>query len=445
MILGLSSLGRSESRVLPNLDAVIATLGALAGRRPEELPRRPLPRSFLRGQRLLDSEVKRVFGAPQHRRHVRLMATLSADSALSYACVRDLILSGMDVARINCAHDTPGEWLAMISNIRQAEKETARQCKVEMDLCGPRFRTGAVVFPREPVRLHAGDRIFLASELASGPGRPPSESMISFQILPAGAGLKLQPGQPVWINDGKLGAVTERAAPGGMILRVVHARKKGENLAPEQGLNFPECELHLSPLTDKDLGDLQYVARHADIIGYSFVQDAADIDLLHQAPLARGRSPDSISLVLKIETARALDNLPELIVRAASKQSCAVMIARGDLAIEVGWERLALIQEKILWLCEAAHIPVIWATQVLERLVKKGSPSRAEVTDAAMAVRAECIMLNKGPYLAEGLRLLNEVLLKMQIIQAKKTPYLAPLDWSISILDGFGERSKKAA
>ncbi len=157
--------------------------------------------------------------------------------------------------------------------------------------------------------------------------------------------------------------------------------------------------------------NLEDVAAYADIVGYSFVRDAADVDLLHRALLDRGCSFDSISLVLKIETARALDNLPELIARAASKQAtCAVMIARGDLAIEVGWEKLAVVQEKSIWLCEAADVPVIWATQVLERLVKRGAPSRAEVTDAAMAVRAECIMLNKGPYLCEALRLLNEVL-----------------------------------
>jgi hypothetical protein len=89
-------------------------------------------------------------------------------------------------------------------------------------------------------------------------------------------------------------------------------------------------------------------------------------------------------------------------VAAAGRQPFAVMIARGDLAVEIGYERLAEMQEEILWICEAAHVPVIWATQVLERLVKKGTPSRAEMTDAAMGERAECVMLNKGPYLAEA-------------------------------------------
>jgi pyruvate kinase len=103
------------------------------------------------------------------------------------------------------------------------------------------------------------------------------------------------------------------------------------------------------------------------------------------------------------------------------------MIARGDLAVEVGYERLAEIQEEILWLCEAAHIPVIWATQVLETLVKKGIPSRAEMTDAAMGERAECVMLNKGPYIAEAVTILDDVLQRMQAHQIKKSPQLRAL------------------
>ena len=103
------------------------------------------------------------------------------------------------------------------------------------------------------------------------------------------------------------------------------------------------------------------------------------------------------------------------------------MIARGDLAVEVGYQRLAEIQEEILWLCEAAHIPVIWATQVLENLVKKGIPSRAEMTDAAMGERAECVMLNKGPFILEAVTILDDVLSRMQAHQIKKSPQLRAL------------------
>jgi len=103
------------------------------------------------------------------------------------------------------------------------------------------------------------------------------------------------------------------------------------------------------------------------------------------------------------------------------------MIARGDLAVEIGYERLAEIQEELLWLCEAAHVPVIWATQVLESLVKTGIPTRAELTDAAMAERAECVMLNKGPHILAGVETLVDVIGRMESHQSKKTPRLRAL------------------
>jgi pyruvate kinase len=103
------------------------------------------------------------------------------------------------------------------------------------------------------------------------------------------------------------------------------------------------------------------------------------------------------------------------------------MIARGDLAVECGYERLAEVQEEILWICEAAHLPVVWATQVLENLARTGRPSRAEVTDAAMGVRAECVMLNKGPHVVEAVRALDDILKRMQAHQSKKRTLLRPL------------------
>jgi pyruvate kinase len=109
------------------------------------------------------------------------------------------------------------------------------------------------------------------------------------------------------------------------------------------------------------------------------------------------------------------------------------MIARGDLAVECGYERLAEVQEEILWMCEAAHMPVIWATQVLENLAKGGVPSRAEITDAAMGERAECVMLNKGPYVVEAVRALDDILRRMQAHQAKKKSMLR----SLKIADKF--------
>ncbi|MCX5758586.1 MAG: pyruvate kinase, partial [Candidatus Hydrogenedentes bacterium] len=160
----------------------------------------------------------------------------------------------------------------------------------------------------------------------------------------------------------------------------------------------------------------------------SFVQRVSDIGMLQKELESHvGDRARTIAIVAKAETAASVKNLPDLIIHAAGKQPFGVMIARGDLAVEIGYQRLAEIQEEILWLCEAAHVPVIWATQVLETLVKDGVPSRAEITDAAMAERAECVMLNKGPFLVDAVTILDDVLIRMQAHQVKKTHQLRAL------------------
>ncbi len=424
---GLSSLGRMESRVLAYIDAVIATLGAVVGADPAQLPPRPLPRAFLRGERLLSRKTKIIFGPQQSKRRVRIMVTMPSEAAANYELVRDLLARGMDCIRINCAHDTPDDWAAIIANLRRAESETGRACKVAMDLGGPKIRTEAVATPKGE-RLKVDDRWLLT------PHQAKSTKEFRFQAtctLPE-VFEQLSSGAAVWHDDGKMGSVVEEKRPDGLVLRVTHATSKGEKLRPEKGLNFPDTELRLSALTDKDLSDLDFVAANADIINYSFVQEAADIVMLQQALANRMDDPRRITIVAKIETRRAVENLPELMVAAAGRQPFGVMIARGDLAVEIGYQRLAEIQEQILWLCEAAHVPVIWATQVLEQLVKKGRPSRAEMTDAAMAERAECVMLNKGDYIREAVTILDDVLMRMQAHQSKKTAQLRALrSWSL--------------
>ena len=133
-------------------------------------------------------------------------------------------------------------------------------------------------------------------------------------------------------------------------------------------------------------------------------------------------------LIPKIETAQGFQHLPAMRLEGLQGgRPIGVMIARGDLAVEIGPERLAEVQEEILWVCEAAHVPAIWATQVLEDLAKHGFPSRAEVTDAAMGARAECVMLNKGPQIVEAITMLDSILRRMAEHQRKKTPLLRPL------------------
>jgi len=422
MPFGLSSLGRCEARVLPNLDAVIASLRAIAGE-PDTASDQPSARAFFRGERLLRLEAERVFGPTPPNRAVRIMVTLPPDAATSYEFVEELVARGMDCARINCAHDDREAWAAMVAHVRRAASELQRTCRVCIDLAGPKVRTAEIDLPSDDHRVHIDDTILLCDKAVSAP----SDFAVRMRCtIPEVVG-HLRKGDPVWINDGRIGAVIEDVLPAGAVLRITAARAKGEKLRPDKGLNFPDTKLPVASLTDRDCEDLDFVAEHADIIGYSFVREPSDVQRLRSELAARRPDPERVAIMLKIETAQAVRNLPDLIVEAGGHQPVAVMIARGDLAVEIGYRRLAEMQEELLWLCEAASVPVVWATQVLDGFVKNGVPSRAEFTDAAMAERAECVMLNKGPYVADAVALLDDVLGRMEGHQVKKTSRLRAL------------------
>jgi pyruvate kinase len=413
--MGLSSLGRSESRVLPAIDAAIATLsGGPAAARPS-------PRAHESGLRALVREQTRIFGPDPLGPSTRIMMTMPTESAQDAALVRQMIDAGGDCARINCAHDGTEVWRAMIRNVRAAERASGRRCRVLMDLAGPKVRITSVR-PDGKVRLRCGDRFVLTDAQGRSGGHRIEATVSHSEVL-----AKVSAGDEVWINDGKIGARVVRVTKGHALMEVTSARERGEGLRLEKGLNLPGRDLEIPALTRKDLTDLRFVARHADCVGYSFVQRPSDVSrLLREVRrLRRGRA--ELPVVLKVETALAVRNLPRLIVAAGGRVPVAVMIARGDLAVEIGLGRLSEIQEEILWICEAAHVPVVWATQVLDGMVKDGVASRSEATDAAMGQRAECVMLNKGPHLVEAIRFLDEVLRRMDRHQQKKTARLSPL------------------
>jgi pyruvate kinase len=246
----------------------------------------------------------------------------------------------------------------------------------------------------------------------------------------------LRVGEPIWFDDGHIGGLIEDLADGCAKVRITHAGKGRARLRSDKGINLPSSRLRTPALTPKDLADLAFVAEHADMVGLSFVSRSEDV-LALQSALDRlpGRKP---AIVLKVETRRAFQYLPRLLLTAMRRSPCGVMIARGDLAVECGFERLAEVQEELLWLCEAAHVPVIWATEVLDSLARTGLPSRAEITDAAMAHRAECVMLNKGPHIVEALEALDDILQRMQGHQSKKTARLRTLQLASEFDSGRG-------
>jgi pyruvate kinase len=422
MLRGLSSLGRLEGRVLATLDAAIVALAALAGEPTRR--RAPTRRQFFRGEARLRAATAALFGPPRETRQGRILVTLPSDAASDPALLHAIAAAGADAVRINCAHDGPEAWEAMIAHARAAERATGRPMKILMDIAGPKIRTGEVRTPDDRARIGVGDKLLLAGRLA-----PDLADLYPFQATCTAPAIldAIGEGARVSIDDGRFsGAVVGRAGEA-LVVAVDQAKLGGAKLKPEKGLNFPETALALDPLTTKDRVDLDFVVRHADMIGYSFVQTADDIRRLQGELAARSARWREIGIVAKIETPVAVRNLPEIIVAAAGRQPFGVMIARGDLAVEIGFARLAEMQEELLWLAEAAHVPVIWATQVLEKLVKSGLPSRGEMTDAAMAARAECVMLNKGPNVVAAIEALDGLFRRMAEHQSKKTPTLRAL------------------
>ena len=207
------------------------------------------------------------------------------------------------------------------------------------------------------------------------------------------------------------------------------AKSNGSKLRALKGINFPDSRFGFSGLTKKDREDLPFVVRNADIINFSFVNKPEDVAELYEE-LSLLDTPVQMGIICKIETQLGYENLIPILLAAMKSKNIGIMIARGDLAIETGWHNLGKIQDEILSLCGAAHIPVVWATQVLEGLAKKGLPSRSEITDATAALKAECIMLNKGKYILDAISLLDSILSKMEPSQNKKEPMLAKLERS---------------
>lgn len=535
---GLSSLGRAEACVGGTLAAVLAHL--LRGD-----ARRPLGDggvTLATGRRLLERNTTALLGPPRADRHVRIAVTLPSEIAGDVAQSRQLLRGGMDLARINCAHDEEATWRAMIETLRAAASlEQRPPPRILMDLAGPKLRTGALapgpevlkVRPRrdlrgnvvEPARvwlaagsappppgataipvdgawlarLRSGDVVQLVDARmarrrlmvrAVGDGGalveamrtiyfesgttldhlggetrvgclPPLEQPLLLRVgdrlrvtrdpAPGGAApariactlpevlSDVRAGERIWFDDGHIGGRVAAVDGDGIDVEITFAREGGSKLGADKGINLPDTRMRLAPLSARDEADLTFVAQHADLVGYSFVRHAADVIALHQRLSALGKP--ELGIVLKIETPEAFEQLPLLLLAAMRRPTVGVMIARGDLAVECGWERLAELQEEILWICEAAHQPVIWATQVLEGLAKAGQPSRAEITDAAMAERAECVMLNKGPHLATATEVLADILQRMQRHQSKKRSLLRPL----AVAERFARHASRGA
>lgn len=539
---GLPSLSNIEAHVMKSLLLLKTIVNHLLGD-PVFENRRGIV-SVKNSEKILRQNTKSLFGSKSKKRRTRIMVTMPNSAADNEKFIHKLIDSGMNIARINCAHDNKVIWAKMIMNIKNSSKKPLKNCKIMMDISGPKLRTGSMIEGPQIIRLkpqtddmgkiikpakvwiapsdilppdnsadaiipvdedwfckikdgntitfkdirgqecelliyrsqaggkwalckhsaylQAGTKLILHKQKISGEETIRVGSLLPLKqviVLKIGDELVLHkdsiPGEnikydekgnvikkahisctfseifqyikknePVFFDDGKIEGIVKEVTDAYLLIKITYAKNNGSKLKADNGINFPDSELKIKGLTKKDKEDLKFVVKNADAVNLSFVNDENDIqELLDELNLLEAK----IGVILKIETKKGFKNLPKILLRAMQTYPLGVMIARGDLAIEMGWKDFASIQEEILRICEAAHIPNIWATQVLENLIKKGIPSRAEITDVAMAQRAECVMLNKGYYIIKGLKMLDRMLRRVQNFQKKRETILPKL------------------
>jgi pyruvate kinase len=235
----------------------------------------------------------------------------------------------------------------------------------------------------------------------------------------------VRPGERVFLDDGRIAGVVESVSSGVLRCRVLQTAKIPARLRSGKGIAFPDSPVPPRQLDAEDERALDFALAHADGVEVSFVNTPADVRLVGEHIARAGRV--GFGMILKLETRQAMRNLADILFEAMRYDPVGIMIARGDLAVELSFERLAEMQEELLWFGEACHLPVVWATQVLDSLAHTGVPTRAEITDAAMSMRAECVMLNRGPHIAAAVRMLADIIGKMEMHQYKKRAMYRPL------------------
>jgi pyruvate kinase len=428
---GLSSLTSSESHTLAQLLQVVRWL----------YPQDDLDAfinqyhcNFNTAIQLRRKHLKKLLGSDKGRDVPHIMVTLSAELANDLQMIEQLLVAGMSVARINCAHDDPSVWSMMIANVRSVAEKTAIPCKIYMDLSGPRIRVTEVPVRKrestEGLKVCEGDVVELTEEKGNviknrrrknGSIKTPARIVVQ----PRGITGMLEVGERIFFDDGKFEAKIIETREKKVVVMVTRMSTRKPVLRPGKGVNLPDSALTLSSLTEEDLEHLPFIAANADLIGYSFVSGPGDIRKLRDH--LRTYEDKVPAIILKIERLSAVKNLPALLLEGMRDRTFGVMIARGDLAVEIGFERLSEIQQEILWICEAAHVPVIWATQVLERMNKTGFATRSEITDAAMGAMAECVMLNKGKHVVKTVNTLVDILTRFSLHSDKKRFTFRPL------------------
>lgn len=405
---GLSSMASSESHIRGQLLAILKRLGVKKKITDTIF-------SYETSKLSLSKKLTGLFGKRLTDSVPYIMVTFDNSLATDYSKVENLLLSGMNIARINCAHDDQAIWHKMVENIDKAIKMTGLQCKIYMDLAGPKIRT--IVTRSGRLKVVEGQMIYLTDE------NNINDRKLTVGCTIVGIFNQVNTGETVLFDDGLIEARVDKIEPKRVRLQILRVSSKKPYIKNEKGVNFPNSNLMTPSLTDYDVMCIPFIVQHADMIGYSFVRNSDDILQLQHA-LGNNKQLD---LVIKIETPQAVKNLPDLLLSGMQQENIGVMIARGDLAVEIGFERMSEIQEEILWISESAHVPVIWATQVLENLNKSGVATRSEITDAAHAAQADCVMINKGAHTLQTLDTLKNILFRSGGHHIKKRFTFRPL------------------
>jgi pyruvate kinase len=306
-----------------------------------------------------------------------------------------LIRAGLSIARLNFSHGDFAAHGERIARIRAAERATGRRVAILADLPGPKMRLGSL--QPDPIQLAAGDTFTLTREVIVGNAHRAS---MSFEALPD----VVKPGDRLFLNDGLVQLTVEQVAGPDVICKVV----VGGELRSRKGLNLPGINLGLRAFTEHDRDCLEYALRHeVDAVGQSFVETAADLQMLRAAARTIGRMP---FVIAKIERAGALHHFQEILEEADG-----IMVARGDLGVEVPIQEIALIQKRLIAQANLAGKPIITATQMLESMCLSRLPTRAEATDVANAILdgTDCLMLSgesaMGKYPEESVSMLARI------------------------------------
>lgn len=349
-------------------------------------------------------------------RRVKIVATIGP-ATNSPENLEKAILSGMNVARLNFSHGSHDLHAGVIDSIRELSRKWSAPVTVLQDLQGPKIRVGK--FKDGSISLNDGDKVRVTNRDVMGePGLIPTD----FKALPQ----TVQDGQKILLDDGLIELKVLSRSQTELECEVIY----GGILKDRKGMNVPGASLPIDAMTEKDLNDLKFgLEKNVDYVALSFVRQGSDIVRLRE--LVQATRPGT-RIIAKIEMLEALHNLEEII-----QLSDAIMVARGDLAIEVGQSQLPAVQKRIIRLANAANKPVITATQMLDSMVENPRPTRAEITDVANAVidGSDALMLSaetaSGRFPFRCIQTMHEI-----ITEVEKS---AELYWDISLEDEFIE------